>query len=52
VERGDELEQVWMTLQSGDVIMGTPRPSREFVYGTLIAVREHYWQQRDVASKE
>jgi hypothetical protein len=38
VEDGAELPAIWISLMSGDLVTGTPRPSREFVEGTTTAL--------------
>ena len=43
VEDGAESPALWMTLHSGDLVTGVPRPSREFVDGTFKALIERAW---------
>jgi hypothetical protein len=40
VEDGAESPALWMTLHSGDLVTGVPRPSREFVHGTFNSLME------------
>ena len=42
VEEGAESPPLWMTLGSGDLVTGVPRPSRDFVEGSFRALIDRY----------
>jgi hypothetical protein len=54
VENGTDSPPLWLTLHSGDLVTGTPAPSRAFIDGTFRALMKRYEDSKEarMAKKE